>query len=280
MRLAPILLAALLLIADGPARAAAVDSPAAKRAMRQQERAVEAAKAECVKSLKAANEALIKSLDAALKEAMGANDLKSANALNALRSAAETDAGRLGRAGDPGALIVAARFGVEGRWADVTERIRGLLRRGEAVVADTAHLVDDPAFGTVKQLQVVLVENGRRRRLTLREGEELPVEPAVNLADLLEPAPDPDAAAPLRAREAVAQHGKAVAAARADLIAALKASDGRLVDDLDAAVKTAMRQNDLEAANALNAVKAKAESNLKVLDDAGDLADALAGGGE
>jgi len=79
--------------------------------------------------------------------------------------------------------ILQATYGAQGRQIDVTETIKSLVAADEPIDVSNDLVGSDPAFGEVKTLRIVYIENGQKKTATAKEGETLvnssPANPAI-----------------------------------------------------------------------------------------------------
>lgn len=143
--------------------------------------AVRKARVTYCRSLVDADEKLLGQLDVARKAAAKSGDDNEVQRLDRRSEAAAVrlreDQAALGSAqANERPRIVWASFGSGNNWADVTEQVKRLADSSDAVRANPDTLGADPSPGWRKQLDIVYVQDGQRRTVTINEDSEIRVQ--------------------------------------------------------------------------------------------------------
>jgi hypothetical protein len=170
----------LNLLGQQPAKTDEPQSSAAKQAKANYLKEAQKIEDEAADRLAKAKKQYLADLDEARKMALAKDDLNEAQRILAAKNALK-DADPLPSSKQ--LHIVSARYGTEGKWADVTMQVRKMVKNNKLSMAKTKGHIDgfpDPAFGKMKTL-VVAYSVGNRHNLVIVGPEDRldlpPVEP-------------------------------------------------------------------------------------------------------
>ncbi|HEY2585546.1 MAG TPA: hypothetical protein VGI81_07275 [Tepidisphaeraceae bacterium] len=143
--------------------------------------AIRKARVTYCQALVAADEKLLGQLDVARKAATKSGDDNEAQRLDRRSEAAaarlrEDQAALASAQANERPRIVSASFGTGTNWADVTEQVKRLAESSDAVRANPDTLGADPSPGWRKQLEIVYIQDGRRRTVMINEDSEIRVQ--------------------------------------------------------------------------------------------------------